>query len=108
MHPNLAYWRYAPPNPNPYRGVSWHKRQRRWRVKLKQRAYGRAPLEFYMEFADKSESPEIAARVYDAAARIVQGWYATQNFPDKGLPDEVAEQIRRKLLDAGWSAVSLR
>lgn len=33
---------------------------------------------------------------------------STLNFPDKGLPDEVAEQVRRKLFNTGWSAVSLR
>ena len=98
-----------PPNPNPYRGVSWHKKQRRWRVKLKQRVHGRPPLEFYMEFPDEPGAAELAARVYDTAARIVHGKCRTLNFPGEALPDEVdPERIRRKLLDAGWPAMSLR
>lgn len=64
---------------------------------------GTPPLEFYMESPDEPESPEIAARVYDAAARMVFGPMAILNFPGKGPPDEVSDvQIRRKLVDAGW------
>lgn len=98
-----------PPDPNPYRGVSWHKRQKRWRVKLKQRVYGRPPLEFYMEFPGKPEFEEVAARAYDAVARMVFGKCCTLNFPDKGLPGSVSLlEIRRKLLRAGWTSLVLK
>lgn len=88
----------TPDNKNPYRGVSWHKKQRRWRVKLKQ-----GPREFYMEFPHGPGAEEHAARVYDAVARMVFGECCTLNFPDRGLPGDVSVmKLRRKLLKAGW------
>jgi hypothetical protein len=78
-----------------YTGVSWHKRDRLWRVKIK--AHGKHIC------LGNYKSEETAARVFDVAAVILRGGGATLNFPDeKGEPPagvlraEVQEMLRKQ------------
>lgn len=66
------------PTPPKYRGVCWHKKDRRWRVKIERhsRCY----------WLGNWTSQEDAARVYDCAARLVWGPDAVLNFPTERLP----------------------
>jgi HNH endonuclease len=57
------------PNSSGYRGVAWSTSYRKWRAKIRQLVLG-----YY-------DTPEDAARVYDAAAREEWGLYAHVNFP---------------------------
>jgi len=52
------------PPSNNYTRVSWHSKQKRWRVKVK-----KSGAEFYKEFYDE----EIAAWVADCAALLIHG-----------------------------------
>ena len=56
-----------------FRGVCWHKRKRRWQASLK-RDQRRIHLGYF-------DTPEEAARAYDAAAVAAWGEYARPNFP---------------------------
>jgi hypothetical protein len=66
----------GPRKSSKYRGVSWFKRENKWRAKIqydgKQHTLGR--------FNDEEE----AARVYDRAARAQHGEKAQLNFPAEG------------------------
>ncbi len=75
---------------NKYRGVSWHRTKRKWRVKLK--SHGR-DLNL-----GRFDNPETAARVYDCAAILVHGrGEAILNF-DGEPPDEVPLGVIRAQL----------
>lgn len=58
-------------NASGYKGVSWHKGDRRWRARI--RIEGRA------KFLGNFISPQDAARAYDEAAKKVQGEFAVLN-----------------------------
>jgi hypothetical protein len=60
-------------NTSGYRGVSWRKRERRWQASIKQ-DYRAIHLGYF-------DTPEAAARAYDAAAIKTWGAYARPNFP---------------------------
>lgn len=64
-------------NTSGFKGVCWHKRDRRWQASI--RVGGRSPrhLGYF-------PTPEEAARAYDAAARELHGEFATLNFPSVG------------------------
>ena len=74
-----------------YRGVSWHKGDRRWRVKIK--AYGKH--HYLGNYAD----PEEAARVYDLAAKRLHGPNAVMNFPDDSPSLAVEQAVNAHLAD---------
>ena len=66
-----------PPNtarPSPYRGVSWHRGNRRWRAKIRTH-----DIHVWLGYFD---DPETAARVYDVAAKKLFGDESFYNFPD--------------------------
>jgi hypothetical protein len=63
-------------NTSGYKGVSWHIRDKFWRANI--RADGR------QIFLGSFNTPEEAARAYDAAARTYFGEFARLNFPDEG------------------------
>lgn len=82
-----------PFNPNPFRGVTWHKRDRRWRALLR---YGNKHINL-----GAYRDPVVAAKVWDWAARFLRGKCITVNF-DGNAPAEVPEfEIKMKLLDGG-------
>lgn len=83
----------AAPAKQRYHGVVWRgNKQKAYRVKVRK---GNAV--FYKEFKDA----EVAARVYDCAARMVRGPDAKLNF-DGEPPAHISKaQIRQWLLDAG-------
>lgn len=62
------------PRVGSYKGVYWHRRDRRWVAKI------RTPIKRLHLGA--FVSPEAAARAYDAAARKYHGEFAYLNFPD--------------------------
>jgi hypothetical protein len=66
-----------------YKGVSWHRRDRRWVAEImfagRQYHLGRFSL----------EEEEDAALAYDAAARVLFGEFAWLNFADRELSAEV-------------------
>lgn len=59
-------------NTSGYKGVSWHKGDRRWRSQIK--VDGKAI------FIGGYHTPEAAARAYDDAARLYHGEFAKTNF----------------------------
>ncbi len=78
---------------NQYRGVSWHKLRKMFRVKC----FGRGKHFNMGYFAD----PEIAAKVYDCTAVLLHGAEAVLNF-DGEPPHEIPKAvIVKKLLDQG-------
>ncbi len=62
-----------------YRGVSWHKRQRRWMAVIS--VNGRARTLGY--YRDEKE----AARAFDRAAKELRGEFAVLNFPKESSRD---------------------
>lgn len=71
MH-NMATYRGS----SRFKGVSWHRRQMRWRATI-----GRSGRHIHLgHFADEAE----AAHAYDAAARAAFGEFAALNFPRLG------------------------
>lgn len=59
-----------------YKGISWHKRQEKWNVRI------RIMGESY--YFGCFESDVEAAKIYDCAARRIYGKNARLNFPKKG------------------------
>jgi len=78
---------------NRYRGVSFHKRHNKWRVKLK--VDGRhCHLGYYTD-------EETAARVYDVAATLVWGPAAYWNFDGQPPAMIPRAMIRKRLIELG-------
>lgn len=74
----------------PYRGLSWHKYDKRWRVKI--------------SFHDRSiflgnhSDPVVAAMYYDVAARQLHGPDAELNFPrTQTLPLAIRADVAARL-----------
>ena len=64
-------------NTSGFKGVCWHKRDRKWQAGI--RDGGKSPRHLgYFSTAEE------AAHAYDAAAREMHGEYATLNFPAAG------------------------
>ena len=76
-----------------YRGLDYHRRDRHWLVKIK--SGGRV---FYLK---TYHDPQVAARVYDAAAVILHGPNAKLNFDGTPPPAIPRARIRQWLLEAG-------
>lgn len=76
-----------------YRGISWHKKDRRWRVKI--RAQQRNL------FLGNYTDPEYAARVYDAAAKILHGPDAVLNFDGDPPQGMTTAELKRMLVQKG-------
>ena len=62
-------------NTSGYKGVSWHKRNKKWACQIKHN-YKKIHVGNYA-------TPEEAARAYDAKAKEFQGEFAYLNFPDE-------------------------
>ena len=87
----------APPsNRTPFRGVTWHNHGKKYRVKV--RNYGR--FFYFGYYAD----PEVAARVYDAAAAMVHGPDAVLNFDGHPPPEVLLHEICAVLVAKGFDA----
>ena len=86
----------APSNRTPYRGVTWHNHASLYRVKLKKR--GRF---FYLGYYG---NPQVAARVYDAAAAMVHGPDAVLNFDGRPPAEVPLHEITAKLVSKGFDA----
>lgn len=69
--------RKRPHNTSGFKGVTWHKRRRKWMAQIK-------PGDRSNRFLGYFATAEEAAHVYDAAARELHGEYATVNFPAAG------------------------
>ena len=76
-----------------YRGVSWHKGDKKFRVKVK--SHGR---HIYVGNYDDAET---AARVYDCAASIIHGPNAVFNFDGAPPPHIPKAAILQRLIDCG-------
>jgi hypothetical protein len=63
-------------NTSGYKGVAWHRRDRRWRAQIQ--ANGK------LRHLGNFHSAEDAARAYDDAARSAHGEFACVNFPGRG------------------------
>jgi hypothetical protein len=61
-----------------FKGVGWHSKDRKWRVRIQINGRRRQFGEFAVE--------EEAAHAYDRAAREAFGEFAALNFPDEVLP----------------------
>ncbi|HEV8559887.1 MAG TPA: AP2 domain-containing protein, partial [Actinophytocola sp.] len=70
---NLANSRLYKGNTSGYRGVDWHKKSRRWRARI--------GVDDRLIHLGMFDTPEEAARAYDAAAIAAWGEYARPNFP---------------------------
>jgi hypothetical protein len=60
-----------------FKGVSWHKGERRWRAAIW--------LDGETVMVGRFDDEEEAARAYDAKARAAFGEFARLNFPDEGV-----------------------
>jgi hypothetical protein len=76
-----------------YRGVSWHARDKKWRVKVK--SHGR-----HIHVGNYDDA-EIAARVFDCAASIIHGPNAIYNFDGSPPPHISKAAILQRLIDCG-------
>jgi hypothetical protein len=76
-----------------YRGVSWHARDKKWRVKVK--SHGR---HFHLGNYDDQET---AARVFDVAAAEIHGPNAVLNFDGSPPPHIPKAVIIQRLIDCG-------
>lgn len=76
------------PSPkSPYKGVSWHRRSKRWQVVFRYRG----EVHYAGQYPPTSEGEIQAARAYDEAIRILNP-DAEVNFPDPSpLPESPAE-----------------
>lgn len=72
-------------NTSQYKGVSWHSRDKMWRVRVQ--ANGTLIVQKYFE--DEIE----AARYYDAVARATFGQYARLNFPESSVVERTAQPM---------------
>jgi len=78
---------------NPYIGVSWHSRDKRWRAKIKHEGK-------HFHLGDYRDA-KTAARVFDYVARVLRGPGATVNFDGK-LPKIVSwARVATRLLRQG-------
>lgn len=77
-----------------YIGVSWHKKDKRWRVKI-----ARGKRHFFL---GNYKDAEYAARVYDYAARISKGPDAVLNFDGSLPPDTTHAGMLNMLAKAGF------
>lgn len=84
-----------------YRGVTRHKRDRYWRVRLKK--HGEY---FYLKHCQTLRSAETAARVYDVAADYLHGPDAILNFdgsPPAGIAKaEIFGWLLKTIQERGW------
>ncbi|NLF02335.1 MAG: hypothetical protein GX601_15295 [Anaerolineales bacterium] len=71
------------------KGVSWHRRKRKWQARIQQSGV-RVHLGYF-------DSPYEAALVYDEAARIVFGPSADLNYPLERTPRSRAVVVAQKL-----------
>ncbi len=78
---------------SPYKGVSYHRKGWHARIRWHRR---RLHLGYY-------DTPEMAARVYDATARHLFGEYALLNFPRDSVSPDLEALLDRFL--ATWRAV---
>jgi len=76
-----------------YRGVCWHKRRNKWRVKIWTQG-----KDFSLGYFT---DPQRAARVYDAAAVMVHGPDAVLNFDGDPPSDMTTAEIKRLLAQKG-------
>lgn len=76
-----------------YRGVCWNHIDKRWRVKLK---HAGKHL-----FLGNYTDAETAARVWDCAARMVQGPNARQNFRGEKATLSVRVEVLKRLTALG-------
>lgn len=63
-------------NTSGFKGVSWHKRHRKW--------YAHATVNGKSKHIGHYDTPEDAARAYDAVVREIHGEFARPNFPLDG------------------------
>ena len=80
---NLMHRRRFANNTTGYKGVS--QRDHLWQARI-----GFDSRVLHLGFYPK---PEVAAQVYDAAARLLFGEYAILNFPDSPTPPELAHLV---------------
>jgi hypothetical protein len=65
-------------NMHGFRGVEWSSSKKKYRARIQSKAHGRGG------WLGDFNTPEEAARAYDAAARLHYGPEAMLNFPDEG------------------------
>lgn len=65
-------------NSSGYKGVSWHKRTKKWRADIRNENRQRSLGSF--------DNALDAAHAYDRAARVMHGEFARLNFPDNAQP----------------------
>jgi hypothetical protein len=89
-----------------YRGVSYHKRDSYYRVKLK-----RNGIEHFLIGAQTLKNAEVAARIYDVAARYLHGPDAILNFdgdPPPGMTrTEILDMLMKTLQNKGIPSSTL-
>jgi hypothetical protein len=78
-----------------YRGVCWHKKDKKWRAKLK--------VGYHHVFLGNYDTAEEAALVWDHAARVLRGPDAKPNFPDAVVPLKVQIAAESYLKNAGYT-----
>lgn len=76
MSQNLGNSKIPVTNKSGYKGVCWHKQNKKWHVQIKRQGV-RINLGFYSDIIE-------AAHTYDNAAREVFGEFARVNFPREG------------------------
>lgn len=79
----------APENRNPYRGVSWNIRHGRWRMKISTNGSHPCGIQ-WLTWPKALDDPEVAAQLWDVAAKLLRGPDAVFNF-DGQPPEGYAE-----------------